>query len=198
VERIGRSGKEGKVENKRWVVASTAILLAGAIAGIANAGGAKVHTFGTGDVSVAQNPYLGTRVTIVNDEGEYGGVYAGKMSGAALSSVKFSFVSIGDVQGGAPRWSIPIDTDGAKKTTEGYAFLDAANCGATVGDNPDSTATYVSTTNTDCKVFFGAGEYANWPAFGASNPTYRLSKDVPFIIADVQGSYDVFDLRFFK
>jgi hypothetical protein len=40
------------------------------------------------------------------------------------------------MQGDAPRWSIPIDVSGDQHQ-DGYAFLDAANCGATVGTNDD-------------------------------------------------------------
>jgi hypothetical protein len=80
------------------------------------------------------------------------------------------------VTGGSPRVSIPIDTD-ADGTTESYAFIDAANCGQT-GDMS-------GTVDLSCPVFFGSTLYANWAAFAAANPTYRIATDaVPFVIAD--------------
>jgi hypothetical protein len=151
-----------------------------------------LKTFGTGAVTIKS-----WSATIKNDPGEYGGVYrknGPKKSG--LDQVKFKFKTDGNVQGGAPRWSIPIDVNG-DKYQDAYAFLDAANCGATVGTNDDHVVTNVSTSNPDCKVFFGPGVWANWAAFAAANPSYRVAKkDIPFIIADVEGDYHVFDLQF--
>lgn len=55
----------------------------------------------------------------------------------------------------------------------------------------------VSTSNPDCKVFFGPGVWDNWAAFAADNPSYRVAKkDIPFIIADVQGTYHVYNFQF--
>ena len=142
-----------------------------------------LQEFGTGDVTIT-----GTSATIVNEAGEYGGVYlpnARRLSGSLLADVDFSFTSTGDVGGGAPRFSIPIDTDGDLKTTEDYAFIDVNGCG---GD------TFVSTTNVNCVVYFGSDVYANWDAFAAAHPTYRISRAIPFIIADVEGSYEVEDV----
>ena len=114
-----------------------------------------------------------------------------------LDQVKFKFKTDGDVRGGAPRWSIPIDTDEDQRQ-DGYAFLGAANCGATIGTNDDRVVTNVSTSNPDCKVFFGPDEWDNWAAFAAGNPSFRVAKkDIPFIIADgAEGDYHVYDIRF--
>jgi hypothetical protein len=63
--------------------------------------------------------------------------------------------------------------------------MDAANCGATVGDNPGEAATLVSTQNPACKVNFGGTDYANWAAFASAHPTFTIAKgQIPFIIAD--------------
>jgi hypothetical protein len=147
----------------------------------------KLKTFGTGDVEVT-----GQRsATIENDIGEFGGVFVGskKQGGKSLSSVTFSFTSRGDVQGGAPRFSLPIDTDGVRTTAEGHAFIDAAGCGATVGDNPTNEATLVSTQNPACHVNFLGVDYANWDAFAAANPTFATARaNTPFIIADAEAA----------
>jgi hypothetical protein len=42
-----------------------------------------------------------------------------------------------------------------------------------------------------CKVYFGPGVWANWTAFVAANPSYRLPTKPAFVIADVQGDYTV-------
>lgn len=129
--------------------------------------------------------------TLDTSQGGFAGVYLsnGKnVNGSTLSSVDFSFTytcqpsntdTITCVGGGAPRWSIPINTDGNAKTVEGYAFIDAFNCG--------STGT-VSTTSATCKVFFGPDTYANWDAFALANPTYTIGNALPFVISDVQTS----------
>ncbi len=56
---------------------------------------------------------------------------------------------------------------------------------------------WVSTANADCKVFYGANSFANWDAFAAANPTYKIADAIPFIIADQAGTYHVtgIDLR---
>ena len=178
---------------KRFLVGLTVAAVAaigfGSVA--ASASPTKLQTFGTAAVTGVDS------ATIVNGVGEYGGVYINSKSQGAkpLNSVGFSFVSTGDVAGGAPRFSIPIDADGVGSTVEGYAFLDAAGCGGVSGGT-----TTVSTTLETCKVSFNSPDYnyANWAAFAAANPTYRTAPGaIPFIIADAAGSYAVssIDLR---
>lgn len=159
------------------------VLLAGvaslAIAATAFAAPA-LRSFGTGDVT------LGSTVTIVNEAGEYGGVYlkSKSQSGKYLADVSFGFTNEGDVAGGAPRFSWPIDTD-ENGSVDGYAFLDVNNCGSN----------WVSTENDACVVWFGSDSYANWDAFAAANPMYRSAPGaIPFIIADWVGSYAVTDI----
>jgi hypothetical protein len=157
--------------------ALAAFMLVGT-AGAAPSG--KLKTFGTGEVTTA-----GSSATIVIDNGEFGGVFsnANNKSGKLLGSVVFQFTSRGDVGGGAPRFSIPID-DGSFDVNSDYAFIDAAGCGATVGDNPTSVATLVSTQNPSCHVNFHGTDYTNWSTFANSNPTFRIARATPFIIAD--------------
>lgn len=177
---------------------SAVALLALLLLTVASVGGAapgpKLQTFGTGDVTVGT--VGGASATIVNEVGEFGGVFLSSKSQGSkpLNKVVFAFTSRGDVAGGAPRFSIGIDTDGNPQTSNGFAFLDAAGCGATVGDNPTNVATLVSTQNPACAVNFN-GDYANWDAFAAANPTYKTnSGGTPFIIADQPGTYFVTDI----
>lgn len=174
----------------RKITIAVAIAAFGILAAVAVAAG--THTFGTGQVTTENTGVYGPGATIVNDVGEYGGIYQGN-SKSPVGKVKFSFVSDGAVGGGAPRWSIPLDTDGKAKTIESYAFLDVNGCGGSAGH-----ATYVSTTNPDCQVFINTGgSYPNWAALVAAHPTWRVNGQ-GFIIADVDGSYHVFDARFGK
>jgi hypothetical protein len=120
------------------------------------------------------------------------GVYYinGKRTGRTLSSVDYTFqyrcsdvnaATAGDcVNGGSPRWSIPIDTNGDGKV-DGYAFIDAAGCGYTSDYN---VVHVVSTTLSNCQVTFQGVTYANWDTFAADNPTYRIGNALPFVIAD--------------
>lgn len=146
----------------------------------------KLQVFGTGDATVTGT----ASATLVNGPGEYSGVYlqSKSQSGKPIGNVSFSFDHAGDIAGGAPRFSIPVDTDG-NGSVEGYAFLDVNGCG--------NTGT-VSTTSSTCQVFFGGEAFANWAAFAAAHPTYRIAPgSIPFIIADQEGSYTItsIDLR---
>lgn len=163
----------------------------------ASASAPKLQTFGTGTVTVtgADSATIVTTATgDPNNPFQYGGVFLHSKSQSAkpLNAVSLSFVSTGDVTGGAPRFSIPINTDGGGSVS-GYAFIDAAGCGGASGET-----TTVSTDLANCQVFFVVG-YANWDAFATANPTYRIAPGaIPFIIADgAAGTYLVssIDLR---
>src|SRR5467141_1881129 len=167
------------------MVAAVAAIGFGSVGAVAAANG-QLQAFGTGTVTITS----ADSATIVNAAGQYGGVYvqSKSQSGMPLNAVSFSFVSNGDVTGGAPRFSIPINTAGGGGSVAGYAFLDSANCGGS-----SNVPTTVSTTAANCKVFFQSGTFDNWTAFAALNPTYRVAQGhFPFIIADgAAGSYAV-------
>jgi len=173
------------------MVAAVAAIGFGGVA--ASASASQLQTFGTGTVMITGADSATIDLTASD---QYGGVYINSKSQSAkpLSAVHFSFVSTRDVTGGAPRFSIPIDTDGVGGTVEGYAFLDAAGCGGVSG-----ATTEVSTSSSICHVNFLSVDYANWAAFADVNPTYRIAPGaIPFIIADGStGSYAVegIDLR---
>jgi hypothetical protein len=155
----------------------------------------KFQTFADGTATVVQNPSGTFTITLASNTDD-GGVYitAKPSSGKGIGGILFSFTSSGDVAGGAPRFSIPIDTDGKAATVEFYAFLDAAGCGAVSGDTIS-----VSTASATCAVNAGPESFANWAAFAAAHPTYRVAPGWhPFIIADgTAGTYIVsnIDLR---
>lgn len=111
-----------------------------------------------------------------------------RFSGRALSDVDFSFDYDGDIGGGAPRFSIPIDEDG-DGAVEAYAFIDANSCGG-------GTTGTVSTELTTCVVYYGSGSYANWDAFAAANPDYTIAQAPPFLIADVPVVVDISNAAF--
>jgi hypothetical protein len=162
------------------------LVLAIAFAGVSTAAASKFRTFGPGTVSIA-----GGTVTINNDAGEYGGVYlrSRSLSGKPLRAVHISFESSGDTAGGAPRFSIPLNT-GHTENVAPYAFLDVNNCGSNV----------VSTDRANCQVFinFNGESFADWDALVEAHPAWRVkSGGIPFIIADQPGHYVVshIDLR---
>ena len=172
------------------IVAATAAI--GALGGM-DAGGSNggLQAFGTGTVTITSP----NSATIDNAAGQFGGVYVQSKneSGLPLSDVHVSFVSTGFETGGAPRFSIPINTagpSGGGGSVAGYAFIDAPGCGGT----PGSTTT-VSTDSPTCGVNFQSVEYPNWATFAAAHPTYRTSQGhFLFIIADEPGSYAVKDI----
>jgi len=172
------------------IVAATAAT--GALGGM-DAGGSSggLQAFGTGTVTITS----ANSATINNLAGQFGGVYvlSKSESGLALSDVHISFVSTGFETGGAPRFSIPINTagpSGGVGSVAGYAFIDAPGCLGT----PASTTT-VSTDSPTCGVNFQGVEYTNWATFASANPTFRTSQGhFPFIIADEPGNYAVQDI----
>ena len=180
---------------RKAMILGVAVLVAGVLTTVAAASnGGNLKSFGDADVTVQ-----GKKATFVVQPGHYVGVYKNSDS-KPISKVRFHMVSYGDVQGGAPRFSIALDTNSSKKTTESYAFLDAANCGGVVGDNPTSTETLIDTAAANCKVFINnTGEsFANWAALVAAHPGWQTSKDPSFVIADAAGEYHVKDVSFYK
>lgn len=172
-------------------VAATVLAAAGSASG--DAGGGKLRCFADAPAVCTLNSGAAS-ATIDATAGGDAGVYLsnGKsLNGTPLANADFSFTYFcGDTTditsctgGGIPRWSIPISTDGNSKTTEGYAFIDGANCLAN-GTPTSGGALTVSTTVATCPVFFGSAEYPNWDAFAAANPSYTISGDVPFVISD--------------
>ena len=151
-----------------------------------------LQTFADGGSTVTIDPD-GSVSIVLTDGSQDGGVYlnAKNQGNKLLNDVVFSFVSTGDENGGAPRFSIPINTTGASSSVAGYAFIDAAGCNGFV---PTSGATVtVSTSNPACGVNFQGVEYTNWATFAADFPTYRIAAGaIPFIIADgTAGTYQV-------
>jgi hypothetical protein len=134
----------------------------------------------------------GTGATLDNSggdpDGSYSGVYfaSSSLSGKLLSDVSdLSFNYTGTATAGSPRISLPIDTNN-DGVTDFYAFIGAFYCnnGAGLVDPlHDSTCTIFYTGNI-------AGD-PSWAAFVAAHPTWRVSNDVPFIIADDAGIWTV-------
>jgi hypothetical protein len=124
-----------------------------------------------------------------NNAGGFSGVYfpISKLTGkpvAAVSGLSFDFT--GTASGGAPRISVPIDTNG-DGGTEYYAFVSPEFC-------PTTQTGHVSEST--CRVFATGGPvsgYANWAEFAAANSGATVAATdgdatVPFIVADVAGS----------
>ena len=162
-------------------------VLAIALSGVATAAPNRLRSFGTGDVTIS-----GGTATLVNGSGEFSGVFlrSRSLSAKRLRAVHISFRYSGDTAGGAPRFSIPLDT-GQEESVTPFAFVDALNCGDTG---------VVSTDADDCKVFlnFSNESFDNWDDLVATHPTWRIARGaIPFIIADQAGTYEIssIDLR---
>lgn len=164
-------------------IASAMLLVVMAIAPISATANVKYRTFG--DASITESP-AGT-FTIVVGAGQYGGVYLNSKSnsGKAIGDVSFSFTAGGSIEGGAPRFSLPINATGTDNSVEYYAFIDRNSCGG---------AALVSTDSATCVVYAGIEVFTNWAAFAAAHPTYRIAPgSIPFMISDVPGTYVVSD-----
>jgi hypothetical protein len=173
------------VKRLAFLVALVAAALS--ITSFATAAGGKLRCFADAPATCTLNS--ADSATIDTTAGGDAGVFLtnGKgTGGSTLASVDFSFTYFcanttdltSCVGGGAPRWSIPINTGGdPKDTQEVYAFLDANGCG------DDGV---VSTTEADCSVTLNTGgSWTSWDAFAAANPTYTIASALPFVIADV-------------
>lgn len=179
---------------KRPIAAMTLALLMFSLVSLAVAAPAKdqklnCFTGGGGTCAVSDN----NTATLDVPGGGYAGVYVnGKSySNKPLASVDFSFTYWGDVSGGSPRLSIPIN-DGTSPTP--YAFIDAAGCGFVTDVTPNTFHT-VGTTEANCKVTFKGVTYDNWDAFAAANPTLRISNGtLAFVIADQPGHVVIYSV----
>jgi hypothetical protein len=181
--------------NRFIVLAATACAVVSVTAVIANAEGGKLRCFADSPATCTPNSAAGA--TLDTTGGGDAGVYLtnGKSTGGAtLADADFSFTYFcanttdltSCIGGGAPRWSIPINTGGdAKDTQQVYAFLDAQGC-LNGGTAPSGGTLTVSTTLTTCPVTLNTGgSWANWDAFAAANPSYTIANALPFVIADV-------------
>jgi hypothetical protein len=179
---------------RKAIILGIAVAVAGVVTTVAlAASGGPLKTFGDGDITVQDN-----KAAFVVLPGQYAGVYKTTSDTKPISKVRFHMVSYGDVQGGAPRFSIALDTDGNKKTTETYAFLDAAGCGGVVGGNDSFTETTIDTGLANCKVNVSGTDYDNWAALVAAHPDWKTSKDASFVIADAPGDYHVKDISLYN
>jgi hypothetical protein len=116
------------------------------------------------------------------------------MYGQLLSDVKtLSFNYTGDAPGaGAPRFSVPIDTDGDGDTDQ-YAFISAYYCN-------DGAGQVDAINDPTCTIWLGGVvPYANWAALAAAYPAGRIATDAyVFVIADEPGTWTVNQVRFGK
>ena len=134
----------------------------------------------------------GTGATLDNSggdpDGSYSGVYFANsaISGKLLSDVSdLSFTYTGTATAGSPRISLPIDTNN-DGVTDFYAFIGAFYCN-------DGAGHVDVMHDTTCTIFYSGNTTgdANWAAFVAAHPTWRVSNDVPFIVADDAGMWTV-------
>ena len=157
-----------------------ALVALATFAGVASAAPSTTLTkFGDGDVTITSNG-----ATLANGAGEYSGVYLkSKSLSDKLLAERRLLVQLpaATPAGGAPRFSIPLNTAPARPVRVPRRARTAARPGP------------VSTNLANCPVFINTGEsYANWDAMAAANPTWRIATGkIPFVIADQPGTYDV-------
>jgi hypothetical protein len=128
--------------------------------------------------------------------GGYGGVYIPNQPGGQLisniSKLSFDYTGTGAAPG-SPRFSIPINTDGAGQVTAFFAFADVVTC----NNGSTSKGQLNVIGDSTCTIYAGSETFPNWAAFVAAHPTYRIANnDYTFIIQD-SGSpkYTVFNVQ---
>ncbi|MGH3347534.1 MAG: hypothetical protein ACRDO4_11180 [Nocardioides sp.] len=148
----------------------------------------KCFSGGTGSVCDADGNDVHLASTGSADNMSFAGVYinSNRMTGHALADVDYSFDWSGTVTGGAPRFSIAVDTDG-DGAGNGFATLDAVNCAGTASSSgtvsTDAASCHVYTLSLDDDGANPAG-YANWDAFAAAHPDWTIARDTSFAIVD--------------
>lgn len=163
-----------------------------ALAGTAMAAPSLVtQTGGLGFASIS-----GTSATIGvggSDGAGYALVYLrGKptSAGKLLADVELA-ATVGagsQVAGGAPRLTVPIDTNGDGKW-DVFATMDWNSCQGTATNGVLAQTITMSTENPACTVYLNSGgSYTNWDEFAAANLGWRVasagSSTRPFVIVD--------------
>lgn len=178
------------------VVAAVFALVPAALAG--NANGNKVQCFsGTTDGA----PYGGT-CTLASDGSavltnhvlglDYAGLYLQNtnLDGKLLANVnQLGFAYSGTPGAGAPRISLPVDTNG-NGSTELWLYVAAFYCN-------DGAGAVDALADATCTLWLSDGtSYANWAALVAAHPAWRVADDnLSFVIADEPGSWTVSNVR---
>jgi hypothetical protein len=144
---------------------------------------------------IAGGAILNTFDGDTNPNNNYAGVYYAEssLSGKPLADVTASFTYAAGAgttaSGGSPRLSIPIEDNDAT-TVLAYAFVDTLGC----NDGSANNGT-LSLSDTTCTVSYGSGTWANWAAFAAAHPTWTVSDDLPFVIADQPGLWTITNVQ---
>lgn len=128
-----------------------------------------------------------------NSNGDYSGVYIPKNSldEKKLSKIKhLSFEYTGTPGAGAPRFSIPIDTN-KDGVTDFYAFVSALYCN-------DGDGFVDAINDSTCTIYAGSESFANWDALVAAHPDWMTTDDYAFIIADEAGYWTVSNINIGK
>ena len=134
-----------------------------------------------------------------NDGMSYSGVYVqgDKLQGKALTAVKnLSFHFTRAVAGGAPRFSLAIDSDG-DGAYDFFAFADPNGCGSMATQSGVVNIITKGVANPNCQINANGATYANYTALEAAYPGAKYATDqVSFIIADQPGSFRVTQVKF--
>lgn len=130
---------------------------------------------------------------LTNVPGGFSGVYLqnSNVDGKRITTVnQLGFRYTGVATAGAPRISLPIDTD-ADGDAEFYAFIAAFYCN-------DGAGLVDAINDPTCTIFAGAEVFANWDALVAAHPEWRVSENQTFVIADEPGTWTVTDVELGK
>lgn len=180
----------------------------------ADASGNKLQCFqgqGDGYGSNGTCQLITDGATLDTDDGDgnpynnYAGVYIpSNLGGRALADVnKLSFSYDGSgAAGGSPRISLPIDIDNDGTIDDinsdgyaDYAFVDTMGC----NDGDANLGTLDAINDATCTIWYNNVSYANWAAFVAANPAYRIASDATtFIIVDAPGTFDITNVQLGK
>jgi hypothetical protein len=116
-------------------------------------------------------------------------MYGQKLGDVAMLSFRYTGSSPG---AGAPRFSVPIDTDGDGSINE-WAYISAFHCN-------NGTGLVDAIGDLTCGIYLQLGaSYANWAEMVAALPNAKIAMDqYVFVIADEVGAWTISQVRFGK
>jgi hypothetical protein len=91
---------------------------------------------------------------------------------------------------GAPRFSIPIDTDN-NGSWDTFAFISAFYC-----DNGFGLVDAIN--NAACRIFTYTEDFPSWAAMVAAHPDWKVADYFSFVIADEPGIWTVGNVKLGK
>ena len=135
--------------------------------------------------------------TVLVGSGDYAGVYVfnSNLNGKPIGQIDhLSFIYIGTPTNGSPRITLPIDTTG-DGVLDDYLSISAYWCN-------DGAGLVDAIHDSTCIIFLNSNGTTpvgqNWAEMVAAHPTWTITNDSAFVIADDPGIWTVYNVTLGK